>query len=276
MSGGTILLATPSFLRAYLRRCTRANFATLEAILVGAERLPRQLTGAFEEKFGVRPVEGYGCTETSPLVSSNIPPSRSKSDLDLKEGTVGRPVPGVRAKVTALASSEELGPSQQGMLWVKGPNVMKGYLGREDKTAEVIQNGWYRTGDVVLLDEDGFITIVGRESRFAKIMGEMVPLDGIETALNQIIGVGEDEGQKASVIAVPDEKTGERLVVVHTPTEQTPEDLRQALLDEGLSYIYVPPVDSFLQVDDLPMLGTGKLDHKSIRQMAEAILFPAK
>ena len=237
--------------------------------MAGAEKLPSELCDAFEEKFGVRPIEGYGCTETSPLISANVPPSRSKGSgrIEYKEGTVGRPVPGVMVKVTDLESGEELGANQQGILWTKGPNVMKGYLGREDLTAKVIRDGWYRTGDVVLIDEDGFIKIVGRESRFAKILGEMVPLDGVEEALNEIIGASEEEGPKASVTAVPDVK-GEQLIVIHTSIEQTPEELRQALIDAGQPYVYIPSADSFYQVDELPVLGSGKLDHKGIQQIA--------
>jgi acyl-[acyl-carrier-protein]-phospholipid O-acyltransferase/long-chain-fatty-acid--[acyl-carrier-protein] ligase len=268
--GGTVLLATPTFLRTYLRRCAREEFATLDVVVAGAEKLPIDLCNAFEERFGVRPAEGYGTTELSPLVSVNIPPSRALDSpgAGLKEGTVGRPIPKVSARVTDLDTGEVLGTGQAGMLWIKGPNVMKGYLGREDLTAEVIQDGWYTTGDVAMIDEDGFICITGRQSRFSKIGGEMVPHIRIEEALNELIGDDEEAGLKAVVTAVPDAKKGERLVVLHTALEKTPGELRKALSDHGLPNIYIPSEDSFRQVDEIPLLGTGKLDLNGLKQTA--------
>jgi acyl-[acyl-carrier-protein]-phospholipid O-acyltransferase/long-chain-fatty-acid--[acyl-carrier-protein] ligase len=271
--GGTLLLATPTFLRTYLRRCEKEELQTLDVVVTGAEKLPPELADAFEEKFGVRPVEGYGATETSPLASVNIPPSRSTENFqpDCREGSVGRPVPGVTAKVTDLDSGDELGEGQPGMLWIKGPNVMQGYLGREDLTREVVIDGWYKTGDVAMIDADGFIHITGRISRFSKIGGEMVPHVKVEEILAQIIGASEEDGLKAAVTAIPDTKKGERLIVLHTEIDQTPEQLRQGLSDAGLPNIYIPSIDSFRQVDQLPILGTGKLDLKGIKTMAEEI-----
>ncbi|MCA9202508.1 MAG: MFS transporter [Planctomycetales bacterium] len=267
---GTLLLATPTFLRTYLRRATPEQFQTLEVVVAGAEKLPRELSDAFEEKFGVRPVEGYGATELSPLVSVNVPPSRSAktSDIDLKEGTVGRPVPGVSAKVTDLDTGETLGADQPGMLWITGPNVMKGYLGREDLTTEVVKDGWYMTGDIAKIDTDGFITITGRESRFSKIGGEMIPHIKIEETLTKLIAASEEEGLKAVVTAVPDAKKGERLVVIHTSLDQSPQQLCEGLSREGLPNLFIPSADSFHQVDELPLLGSGKLDLKHLKQIA--------
>ena len=275
--GGTVLLTTPTFLRMYLRRCAKEDFATLDVIETAAEKLPIDLCDAFEEKFGVRPAEGYGATELSPLVSVNIPASRAGANAaaGLKDGTVGHPIPGVSAKVTDLDTGEELGTGQAGMLWIKGPNVMKGYLGREDLTAEVIQDGWYKTGDVATIDEDGFICITGRQSRFSKIGGEMVPHIRIEEVLNALIGDDEEDSLKATVTAVPDAKKGERLVVLHTAMEKTPGELRKALSDRGLPNIYIPTEDSFHQVEEIPLLGTGKLDLKGIRQKALEIFGPS-
>lgn len=268
--GGTVLLATPTFLRTYLRRCEVDELATLDAIVTGAEKLPRDLAEAFEARFGIRPVEGYGTTELSPVVSANIPPSRSPSGsaCDCKEGTVGRPAPGISAKITDLDTGRELGAGRSGMLWIKGPNVMKGYLGREDLTAEVIQDGWYRTGDIALIDDEGFIQITGRQSRFSKIGGEMVPHLLIEEALAKAIGGDEEEGFRAVVTAVVDDRKGERLVVLHTAISQTPDELRQKLSEMGLPNLYIPAEDSFHQVDQIPVLGTGKLDLREVKQIA--------
>ena len=268
---GTILLSTPTFLRTYLRRCTREQFQTLDAVVAGAEKLPRALSDAFEEKFGVRPVEGYGCTELSPLVSVNVPPSRSPrtGEVDLKEGSVGRPVPGVSAKVVDLDTRREQPTNQPGMLLITGPNVMKGYLGREDLTSSVIHDGWYETGDIARIDEDGFIFITGRESRFSKIGGEMVPHIQIEETLNQVVP-GRDEGvQVFAVTAVSDEKKGERLIAVHTPISLSPQDVQKRLMDANLPNLYIPSADSFLEVPALPVLGTGKLDLKALQRLAQ-------
>jgi acyl-[acyl-carrier-protein]-phospholipid O-acyltransferase / long-chain-fatty-acid--[acyl-carrier-protein] ligase len=268
--GVTVMLGTPTFLRNYLRRCEREDFESVDTVVVGAERLPPELSDAFEQAFGIRPIEGYGTTECSPLVSVNIPPSRSldKQLVDAKEGTVGRPMPGVRAKVTDLDTGQELGTGQPGMLWIKGPNIMKGYLGRDDLTSEALQDGWYRTGDVALIDEDGFIRITGRESRFSKIGGEMVPHIQIEEALAKLIEADEEQGPKAVVTAIPDPRKGERLIVIHTPLEETPEQLCAGLARAGLPNLFIPSMDSFHQVDELPILGSGKLDLKGIRQIA--------
>jgi len=268
--GGTILLSTPTFLRTYLRRCTEEQFATLDAVITGAEKLPPELADAFEKKFGVRPVEGYGATELSPLVSVNIPPSRSHTAFqkDRKEGTVGRPISGVTAKIVDLDTGEDLGAGRSGMLWVTGPNVMRGYLDQPEKTAEVIRDGWYVTGDVAVIDKDGFIQITGRESRFSKIGGEMVPHVRIEAALAELIADDEEAGLQAAVTAVPDPKKGERLVVIHTPLDKTPKQLCDGLVQAGLPNLYIPSPDSFHQVDELPILGSGKLDLKGIRKIA--------
>jgi acyl-[acyl-carrier-protein]-phospholipid O-acyltransferase/long-chain-fatty-acid--[acyl-carrier-protein] ligase len=266
----TVLLSTPTFLRNYLRRCTKEQFSTLDVVVAGAEKLPDSLCDAFEEKFGVRPVEGYGCTELSPLASVNIPPSRVGDNFQKssKQGSVGRPVPNVAAKIADLNTGETLGVDQEGMLMISGPNVMKGYLGHPEKTAEVVKDGWYVTGDVAMIDEDGFITITGRQSRFSKIGGEMVPHIRIEETLNKLIGMDEEEGLAAAITSVPDEKKGERLVVLHTKLPSTPQQLCAALSEEGLPNLYIPSPDSFAEVEAIPVLGTGKLDLKGLQEMA--------
>ncbi|MCG8448206.1 MAG: MFS transporter [Pirellulales bacterium] len=265
----TVLLATPTFLRLYLRRCEKEDFAKLDLAVAGAEKLPSPLCDAFEEKFGVRPVEGYGATELSPLVSVNVPPSRSQtSDVDCKEGTVGRPVPGVTAKTVDPDTREELPLGEAGMLLVKGPNLMQGYLGDAAKTAEVIHQGWYVTGDISRSDKDGFIQITGRLSRFSKIGGEMVPHINIEEAIQEFVQ-GDEEEIRAVVAAVSDEKKGERLVVLHTKIDQSPTQVCDHLGSLGLPNIWIPSPDSFLEVEAIPLLGTGKLDLKGLAELAK-------
>jgi len=273
----TLLLATPTFLRMYLRSCPAERFKTLDVVVAGAERLPTDLCDAFEEKFGVRPVEGYGATELSPLVCVNVPPTRRGDNFqtDCKEGTVGRCIPGVTAKVLNLDTNEEQPNGEAGMLYIKGPNVMTGYLDRDDLTAEVLTDGWYKTGDVALIDEEGFIKITGRVSRFSKIGGEMIPHIKVEEALNDAIGLDEEGGIRAVVTAVPHPTKGERLIVVHTKLEGDKDELRQKLTEAGLPNIYIPATNSFTEVDALPMLGTGKLDLKGIKQIADE-RFPAE
>jgi acyl-[acyl-carrier-protein]-phospholipid O-acyltransferase/long-chain-fatty-acid--[acyl-carrier-protein] ligase len=277
--GGTVLLGTPTFLRSYVRRISPEEFSTLDTVVAGAEHLPKDLCDAFERKFGVRPVEGYGTTELSPLVSVNVPPSRSRKNfqIDCKEGTVGRPIPNVAAKITDLDDdSKELDKGEPGMLWITGPNVMAGYLNNPEATAAVLINGWYNTGDVALIDKDGFIQITGRISRFSKIGGEMVPHVQIEETLNEIVGEdvdddGEIDEMKIAVSAVPHPKKGERIVVLHTKIKQDIHDLCKQLSVRGLPNIYIPSADSFVEVEALPMLGSGKLDLKKLKMMAEEL-----
>lgn len=268
----TILLATPTFLRSYVKRCSAKDFATLDVVVAGAEKLPTPLSDAFEEKFGVRPVEGYGATELSPLVSVNVPPSRSQHndyEVDLKEGTVGRPIPGVKAKVVHPETYDELPVGEPGMLLITGPNVMKGYLGQPEKTAEVIRDGWYVTGDIAMLDDDGFITITGRLSRFSKIGGEMVPHVRIEETLQEILADGNEEELLAVVTSVPDERKGERLVVVHKRLSISADAIREELAKAGLPALWIPACDAFLEVEEIPVLGSGKTDLKALAELAQ-------
>ena len=267
--GATILIATPTFLRSYLRRCAVEDFAKLEVVVTGAEKLPAELAEAFEKKFGVRPVEGYGTTELSPVVSLNTPPERAlgSSQISCKEGTVGQPLPGVSAKVVDLDTGEDLGIDKSGMLLIKGHNVMKGYLHQPELTAEVIRDGWYETGDVAMIDADGFIKITGRVSRFSKIGGEMVPHIRIEEVIAEVLGLDSEE-LRAAVTAVPDTRKGERLVVLHTHLDKPPGQICRELGEAGLPPIWIPSPDSFCQVDEIPVLGTGKLDLRRVKELA--------
>jgi acyl-[acyl-carrier-protein]-phospholipid O-acyltransferase/long-chain-fatty-acid--[acyl-carrier-protein] ligase len=267
----TILLATPTFLRNYLKRCSPDDLASLEIVVAGAEKLPSALCEAFEKKFGVRPVEGYGATELSPLVSVNVPHSRSRSlEIDSKEGSVGRPIPGVSVKVVDPETFEQLPINTPGMLLVKGPNVMKGYLGQPEETAQVIRDGWYVTGDIAEIDHFGFITLTGRLSRFSKIGGEMVPHLRVEEVLHKILGDNDEDGElRAVVTAVPDERKGERLVVVHKRLEAAPGDICRQLAAEGLPNLWVPSPDSFVEVESIPVLGSGKTDLKAVADLAK-------
>ncbi len=271
----TVLLGTPTFLRGYLRRVTPEQFQSLDVVVVGAEKMPADLFDSFEKKFGIRPVEGYGATELSPLVSVNIPPTRSsaKYQPDRIEGSVGRPLPGISARIVSPDSGEELEAGEDGMLLVTGPNVMQGYANRDDLTRQAIRDGWYVTGDIAHVDEQGFLHITGRLSRFSKIGGEMVPHVKVEDELSKLFCEGDqDEEVRVCVTAVPDAKKGERLIVLHLPTEKSIDEIRSALSDAGLPNLFIPSADSFLKVETIPMLGTGKLDLKQAREVAASLL----
>jgi acyl-[acyl-carrier-protein]-phospholipid O-acyltransferase / long-chain-fatty-acid--[acyl-carrier-protein] ligase len=268
--GATVLLATPTFLRNYIRRIEPEQFKSLEVIVLGAEKMPIALADDFEKKFGVRPVEGYGTTELSPLVSVNIPPTRDfrHEGVWLREGTVGKTMKRFEARVVSPDTDRVLGIGEQGLLEIRGPNVMQGYLNQPEMTAEVMHDGWYRTGDVAKLDAEGFIEITGRLSRFSKIGGEMVPHIQIEEAMADILGMDEEGKLRVAVTAVPDERRGERLIVLHTPLPMPKSQLLQKLAQSGLPNIYLPGEDSFLEVEEIPVLGSGKLDLKRLREMA--------
>ena len=269
--GATVLLATPTFLRTYIRRVEPRQFQKMDVVVVGAEKMPLSMAAEFEEKFGARPVEGYGTTELSPLVSVNIPQSRDTSPgkANHREGSVGKPVWGVDARIVSLDDDQPLPSGKPGMLEVRGPNVMQGYLDRPDLTAEVMDGEWYRTGDVARIDEDGFIEITGRLSRFSKIGGEMVPHIQIEETIMDIIGNDDEETLRVAVTSVPDEKRGERLVVLYTSLPMSPGELVQQLCVSGLPKLYVPGEDSFVQVEAIPVLGSGKLDLRGITDLAK-------
>jgi len=264
---GTILLSTPTFLRHHLRGVLPEQFASLRAVIVGAEKLPEKVANAFHEKFGVYPLEGYGMTELAPLVSVNQPDLRDGDTQQVrrKPGTVGRPIPGIDMRIVDPESGDALPHGQAGLLLVRGPNLMMGYLHKEELTKEKIKDGWYDTSDIGMLDEDGFITITGRLSRFSKIGGEMVPHGRVEELLHEMADQTE---LTFAVCAFPDTKKGERLVVLHKKTDQAPRDLCAKLRDAGMPNIYIPSSESFFEVEELPVLGTGKLDLKGLKEMA--------
>jgi len=263
----TFMLATPTFLQMYLRGCEPDHFGSLQFVLAGAEKLPDRVSLAFEEKFGIRPMEGYGCTECSPVVTVNTRDFRASGfrQTGSKRGKIGHPLPGVSVRIVDPETAAPLPPGEPGLLLVRGPNVMKGYLGLDKKTAEVLRDGWYNTGDIATLDEDGFLQITDRLSRFSKIGGEMVPHVKIEDKLHELAEATE---QVFAVAGVPDEKKGERLVVLHTLPEDRLEACVAKLGQSDLPKLWIPRSNQFFRVDAIPYLGTGKLDLRSVREIA--------
>lgn len=264
----TGMLGTATFLRFYLRRSEPDDFRTLRLLVCGAEKLPPALAREFEEKFGILPTEGYGCTELSPIVSVNMTDVdvRGIKQIRNKIGTVGHPIPGVACRVVDPDTDTPLPPGSEGMLQVKGPNVMPGYLNRPDLTAKVLKDGWYTTGDMAKIDDDGFVTITGRLSRFAKIAGEMVPLEKVEDDMHAVLGTAD---RVLAVTAVPDERRGERLVVLHLSTfAMPPREMAQKLGERGIPNLWVPGDRDYFEVKELPVLGTGKLDLRKVKELA--------
>jgi acyl-[acyl-carrier-protein]-phospholipid O-acyltransferase/long-chain-fatty-acid--[acyl-carrier-protein] ligase len=238
--------------------------------MASAEKLPDWLANAFEEKFGLRPMEGYGCTECSPVVTCSTHEFRAAGfrQKGSRRGSTGLPLPGVSVRLVSPDSGESMPVGEPGLLLVRGPNVMLGYLGQPEKTAEVLRDGWYVTGDIAALDEDGFLQITDRLSRFSKIGGEMVPHVKVEEKLHEALGTTEIT---FAVCGVPDPKKGERLVVLHTLPEQRLMDLLKKLPQLGLPNLWIPRPNQFFHVDTLPLLATGKRDLRSLRELASRL-----
>lgn len=263
----TMLWTTPSFLSIYLKKIAASMFGSLRFVITGSEKLPASLSDAFHEHFGIRPVEGYGTTECSPVIAA--------STLDVRlpgvyqpgsiKGSVGQPLPCVRIKVVDPETFEELPLNEQGLLLVKGPNVMQGYLNDPAKTKQVMHNGWYITGDVASVDENDYITITDRLVRFSKIGGEMIPHGKIEEALHAI---EKSESPQFIVTSIPDENGGENLVVLHTIDEGKIHSILKKLSSSDIPKRCLPRFDHFIKIDILPVLTNGKIDLQKAKQIA--------
>ncbi|MCS6971172.1 MAG: MFS transporter [Planctomycetota bacterium] len=263
----TFTITTATFARGWLRRIPAEQFSALRFAIAGAEKCPKELRDAFREKFGAELLEGYGCTELAPVVSTNLPAVTVRGEREelSRDHSVGRPLPGIHVMATDIETRAVLPPGREGLLVVISPARMLGYLGRDDLTAKAFIHGGYDTGDVGFVDEDGFVHITGRLARFAKIGGEMVPLDLVEETLQAALsGLGE-----LAVVAVPDPERGERLVVL-VAGEQVPEP--QALLAAAsqLPPLWRPRARDIYRVESLPVLGTGKRDLGGIKRLARS------
>ncbi len=277
----TFLVSTPTLLQVYMRSCAPEQFGSLRRVLTGAEKLPDRLATAFEDQFGIRPLEGYGCTECAPVVALNTADFRSAGfrQVGAKRGKIGLPLPGVSVRIVDPETMTPVPPGQPGLMLVQGPNVMQGYLDLPAKTSEVLVyhcadgissdpaagNKWYITGDIAAIDNDGFLQITDRLSRFSKIGGEMVPHGKVEDTLHEAAGVTE---LTFVVTGVKDEKKGERLVVLHKLGDEPLQICLAKLAQSDLPNLWKPRADHFLRVDAFPSLGTGKLDLRRIREMA--------
>jgi acyl-[acyl-carrier-protein]-phospholipid O-acyltransferase/long-chain-fatty-acid--[acyl-carrier-protein] ligase len=267
----TLLFATPTFLTHYTRRAEPDELRSLRFIFTGAEKLRQFIADDFEKKFGIRPMEGYGTTELSPIVSINLPDVTcgGLTQVAGKLGTIGHPAPGIAARVIDIDTGKPLSFGQQGLLCIKGPNVMRGYLDQPEKTSQVLQNGWYNTGDIATIDEDGFVTITDRLSRFSKIGGEMVGHLAVEDICMRDLGTGD---QLVAVTSVPDLKKGEELVVLYVAGRVDGDLLHRKVSESNLPNLCKPKRDRFLPVEAIPTLGSGKLDVMKLKQLAMAAI----
>jgi acyl-[acyl-carrier-protein]-phospholipid O-acyltransferase/long-chain-fatty-acid--[acyl-carrier-protein] ligase len=262
------MASTATFLRMYLRRCEPNDFKSMRLLVCGAEKLPPPLIEEFRNKFGVTPLEGYGCTEMSPVVSVNVADItvNSLTQVGNKVGTIGQPLPGIAVRVVDPETREPLPVGKEGLLLATGPNVMIGYLGKEGLTRAKVVDGWYSTGDMAHVDEAGFITLTGRTERFAKIGGEMVPLELIDDELHKMLGTSD---RVLAVTAIPDSKRGERIIVLYLSSADI--NLREAfkkLSATGIPNLWVPDERDCYAVEEMPVLGSGKLDLKRLKDMA--------
>lgn len=274
--GVGLLVSTPTFLRGYMRRVKREQLAGVRYIVSGAEKLPRAFAEKFLERFGKEILEGYGLTETAPVSNTNLPDPEDRSGRGLEvipahqPGSVGQLVPGLAIRLVNPDTREPVPLDQTGIVMFKGANVFEGYLNQPGKTEDVLQDGWFRTGDMGRLDGFGFLYIEGRLSRFSKIGGEMVPHETVEAHINKALGLDQEEERKIAVVGVPDEQKGEQLVLLSTVAGETISqeliDLRYTLLDEGVPALWIPK--KMLRIEDVPLLASGKLDIRKCEEIA--------
>jgi acyl-[acyl-carrier-protein]-phospholipid O-acyltransferase / long-chain-fatty-acid--[acyl-carrier-protein] ligase len=250
-SNATILFGTDTFLAGYARAANPYDFRSLRYVLAGAEPVKAATRNVYLEKFGLRILEGYGVTETAPVLALNTP-------MFNRFGTVGRLMPGMEARLEPVP-----GVTEGGRLYVRGPNVMLGYLRAENPgRLEPPAEGWHDTGDIVTIDRDGFITIKGRAKRFAKIAGEMVSLAAVESVASECW-----PDALSAVAAVPDPRKGERLILITQRADASRAAFQAFAKSKGLAELMIP--SEVMVVKEMPLLGTGKLDFAGVKRLVE-------
>ena len=271
VDSATILIGTPTFLKPYMKHIEPEQLASLKYVVAGAEKTPEGFADAWEARFGSLYLEGYGLTETSPVVSINTPSIPdganypSDSTEGIRRGSVGRMMPGHAARILDPNTMEDIEVTKVGLLMLKGPNIFKAYLGEPKRTAEVKLGEWFITGDLARFDEDGFLFIEGRLSRFSKIAGEMVPHGTVEDALNKAYNLFDEEEPMIAIAGRPDKAKGEALVLLAAMDLEL-EDVREKLNGAGLANLWIPK--EIKRVDVIPTLATGKLDLRQIQVLA--------
>ncbi len=269
----TLLLATPTFLRLYLRKAEPDQFRSLRLVITGAEKLPLDLARHFEERFDQRVFEGYGLTETSPVVSVNLPepePTKPAEQIQPSSrlGSVGKMAPGIAAEIRDPETDRKLSLQETGMVWLRGVNIFEGYLDDPEQTNEVLRHGWLKSGDIGRFDEDGFLYIEGRLSRFSKIGGEMVPHEAVEMKIVDLLGFSGREERPFAIMGVQDEQKGEALVLL-SAVDVDLAQLRHKLREAGVPNLWIPK--QVQQLESIPVLASGKLDLKRCKELTEAV-----
>ena len=248
----TLIAGTPIFFSGYLRESQPGDFKSLRLILAGADKVPDALRDGFRKKHDITLLEGYGATETSPVVSVNLPDKN-------KPGSIGPVLPSVQVKIEDIETGEEKQPGEEGKILVKGDIVMKGYFGDIEETSLRIHDGWYDTGDMGMMDDEGFLWHRGRLKRFVKIGGEMVSLVKTENVLEHVL----PEGVECCIVDVPDSLKGARLVAAVTEKVNEKEMIRK--MGETLSPIEIPK--TFFVIPEMPKLGSGKINFREISEI---------
>ena len=265
----TLLLATPTFLRAYLRKVEPHQLRSLRLVITGAEKLPLDLAKSFEERFDQKVFEGYGLTETAPVVSVNLPEPRPTKPGEQVQpssrlGSVGKMAPGIAAEIREPETNRKISLHDSGMLWLRGPNIFEGYLHEPERTGDVLRDGWFKTGDIGRFDEDGFLYIEGRLSRFSKIGGEMVPHEAIEHKIVDLLGFSGRDERTIAIVGVQDETKGEALVLLAAADVDLTQ-LRTKLHEAGVPNLWIPK--KIQSVESIPVLVSGKLDLKKCKEL---------
>jgi acyl-[acyl-carrier-protein]-phospholipid O-acyltransferase / long-chain-fatty-acid--[acyl-carrier-protein] ligase len=253
----TIMVGTPSFFWGYLHKSEPGDFKSLRLMVAGADKCPDALREGYLKKHGVTLLEGYGATETSPVISVN-------SQEFNRPGSTGKVIPGVQVRVENFETGKECKPLEVGKILAKGDSIMKGYYDDPELTSDAMSDGWYNTGDMGYFDEDGYLWHAGRFKRFVKIGGEMVSLVRVENTLEKYLPAG----VSCCVVEVSDEKKGASIVATVTIEVNKIEILKK--MGEELPNIALPK--QFIVIKDLPMMGTGKIDFRSVTRIVQDII----
>lgn len=264
----TIICGTSSFFAMYARGCRPEQFTSLRLAVAGGQKLVPEVAEAFKERFGLPLSEGYGCTELSPVVAVNTTDVRHGRIFQhgAREKSVGRPLPGLLVQAVGVDSWEPLDANESGIILVRGASVMQRYMDNPEATALAIRDGWYVTNDIGRIDEDGFLFIEDRLSRFSKIGGEMVPHSAVEEALQT---AAEGRERRFAVVTLPDRVRGEKLAVAYTGEAMDANALLKRLSEMGIPNLWLPSASDFHRIEEMPMLATGKADLVTVRKMLQ-------